>query len=1049
MEQDSRSSNYEADYDELSETSGPSFITGNSPGEKSLTQSKALRPTLSDSSLRGPPDATVLPSIGESPIRRYMSSSTAKRKQIRNSECRFCVQTITPSQIISHLKRHRNCQSMYLKLFKVTDLELLTMKMFSCEVCFLSKRIDLAKHLKRDRNCLAGYQMKYELEDIESIVAKVKKLKRKTFSSRMNEVRKVRRKEMLNSKPVSQSLNEYRDDVALGNYRTCVQCLSNFRVYGARVVDKNEEIFERLDLKSSEKKKLRRFRDFFICNKCDTEPNEEEGQESRMTTSPPVLVGTEVGDYFLALPSEEALNAENSIVTQDKIKVFFPTSMEAIEEGMNTVKSKVNVHEVRKIYETGPVKRSHLDYLYQLEINKYKNACEGAGIFSATLENFDTRQISSVEKITSTRDITGSKEWCSTVATNMDERIAQWGLFHITLKLDLPRNRDDVVATCLLQEGIPVTIEKIGFDNGEYNTVYKVHLDHMSDVDCSDNCNERVTIEEYIVRQDFDIKNNCHLGTYVNICHQKFVAFIRHIVKAPSSGLYSENYHLALVFDNEGHASIVGSIWPEALFSLNTEVSLNDGNLVGEEELILFVESNLASTADPRLLRSSFGLSDDEAEVLADLVIKNQLNDCGDQNNNNMCSPVFLPSLQTMIKQPCSKSNFEASRSFLDIMRKRLNNLTLEEKKNIKTWNWLENQWESLIGEIPDDFKTLSLQFEQEQVNIIFEMDDLLTSFLRNFNNDPYTGAYHYALSCCGEARGSRIIHKRLWIIDCLFPPFNPLMIKAMSSKCVVNLVSSSELYQDYFLPDRKLEESERRLKASILFSHRLLSMEEAVALSDPQIKKIQTSSKEVFVNTKEKRKCIVKKAAMGDEGTFSILGQSEQYAMLQNVISRHFSRNNLNDGLLLAETSIWYDYAGAEDSKKLTQAYSTLEIPFSDEDSACSGGKLPEFILCRNGDVLKKRKRRKILVTPKSKNRREEIFRKCVLFLPIESELDLRNGLLEEKYGQVNMNELALDVEINEKKVFPMKIFKYSDVSQLDDLLVALDHLSDNEAGE
>ena len=153
--------------------------------------------------------------------------------------------------------------------------------------------------------------------------------------------------------------------------------------------------------------------------------------------------------------------------------------------------------------------------------------------------------------------------------------------------------------------------------------------------------------------------------------------------------------------------------------------------------------------------------------------------------------------------------------------------------------------------------------------------------------------------------------------------------------------------------------------------------------------------------------------------------------------------------GLLLAETSIWYDYAGVEDSKKLTEAYSTLDIPFSDEDSACSGGKLPEVILCRNGDVLKKRKRRKILVTPKSKNRREEMFRKCVLFLPIESELDLRYDLLEEKYGQVNMKELALVVEVNEKKVFPMKVFKYTDVSQLDDLLVALDHLSDNEDGE
>ena len=73
-------------------------------------------------------------------------------------------------------------------------------------------------------------------------------------------------------------------------------------------------------------------------------------------------------------------------------------------------------------------------------------------------------------------------------------------------------------------------------------------------------------------------------------------------------------------------------------------------------------------------------------------------------------------------------------------------------------------------------------------------------------------------------------------------------------------------------------------------------------------------------------------------------------------------------------------------------------------------------------------------------------MFRKCVLFLPIESELDLRYDLLEEKYGQVNMKELALVVEVNEKKIFPMKVFKYTDVSQLDDLLVALDHLSDNE---
>ena len=158
--------------------------------------------------------------------------------------------------------------------------------------------------------------------------------------------------------------------------------------------------------------------------------------------------------------------------------------------------------------------------------------------------------------------------------------------------------------------------------------------------------------------------------------------------------------------------------------------------------------------------------------------------------------------------------------------------------------------------------------------------------------------------------------------------------------------------------------DGEIRIKPSLLFSHRLVSIEEAVALTDPLVKKIQTSSKEEFVNTKEKRKCIVKKAATGDDGTFSMLGQPDQYNLLSNAISRHFSRNNLNDGLLLAETGIWYDYAGAEDSKKLTEAYSTLEVPLSDEDSVC-GGKLPEYILCRNGDVLEEKKKKENFSDP------------------------------------------------------------------------------------
>ena len=79
--------------------------------------------------------------------------------------------------------------------------------------------------------------------------------------------------------------------------------------------------------------------------------------------------------------------------------------------------------------------------------------------------------------------------------------------------------------------------------------------------------------------------------------------------------------------------------------------------------------------------------------------------------------------------------------------------------------------------------------------------------------------------------------------------------------------------------------------------------------------------------------------------------------------IRRHFNRKNLCDGLLLSETSMWYDFIGKEKSLEVSETYLNIPIPESDTSMICSGGKLPEFILFNNGDVLKKRKETKILI--------------------------------------------------------------------------------------
>ena len=84
------------------------------------------------------------------------------------------------------------------------------------------------------------------------------------------------------------------------------------------------------------------------------------------------------------------------------------------------------------------------------------------------------------------------------------------------------------------------------------------------------------------------------------------------------------------------------------------------------------------------------------------------------------------------------------------------------------------------------------------------------------------------------------------------------------------------------------------------------------------------------------------------------------------------------------------------ERSKLLSETYRNLEIPLS-EDVAINRNKFPEFILCHNGDVLKKRKRKKILILPNFLSDYNRIYSKCLLYLPIESELELKMGDVKE----------------------------------------------------
>ena len=982
--------------------------------------------------------------LRQSQIHRYMTSPSARQKQIKQKDCRFCEAYLPPSCLIEHLKKetHKSCRILYLKIYRVSCLQSLVSKLFSCEMCFEQKRINFQTHLEKNKQCLMKFQLKFGLEDIKKIDAKVKAVKRRTFPSRSSVVLKSKYETMRDSKSLSASLNEYRENVALGNFKLCIQCHSNYREFGAKEVKQDDELFERFNLDSQENKILRRFETFFICNSClKLEECIEDDEEANSSLG--VFAKNDDVTFF---PPRDEINDPCMAVSQKNVKLWFPNTFEAVEH-LETTKLQKNKCLVN-LYKTQAVENSTISDLYKLECQKYQKRMEAELLFCGII-NHQTNTVDNLRRISTCAKISCSKDWYAANASRMKERQEQFGSIHATLKIDLENESPDVIATALLQLDVPVTLEKKGLANGELEITYMLHHDHESDTNCSTDCKVKSNIEDYVNDSGFRIEDafNSFTGTYVSSCHQKLVSFAKSILQAPGSGLYSHDYQLHLSFDKDGMASIVGSFWPDALNSINDNIAKNEGDIVDEEELLQFVDQNICCTGNPTLLLSKFGLSENESMNLSELVLAKQFhNECEEVEECEICSCLPLPSMESLLKHKCCEDNYTASTELLNLIRRNLKLLTVEEKKGTRTLTFFEELWIRVGAKVRLNDEVLTFEIANEDIEIKFEIDCLLKKYLEKYEDSIRVGVYQYALSCCGDVTGDFIVMQRLWLIDCHIIPFNPLHLKANKTTSSIKIVNDTNLFKKNFLPKIEVEEHDERMDPRVPLSHHLISLAEAIAITDPQIKMVESSSKEQFVNAKENRGVMLKKVKNQEEDVYEGAGSADKYKLLADPISRHFNRQNTSDGLLLSETSAWYDYAGEEKSRELRDTFKNGEIPISDEPSVCSKTNLPEYILCTNGDVLLKRKKRKVIIVPIPKTERDFKYSKSLLFLPIRSESELNGTGCEDRFKEVDGDQGALIVELNERKMFPKRILKMTRVDQLDELLDALSEISDEE---
>ena len=625
-------------------------------------------------------------------------------------------------------------------------------------------------------------------------------------------------------------------------------------------------------------------------------------------------------------------------------------------------------------------------------------------------------------------NIPGSLNWLNIQKTEMRFWKDLYGSFFLTVEINLPKDTLENVATSLIQEGYVITVEKTESASGEIKYEYMVHVDHQSSEDCSiDRCLNKMTLRVFIESHGFDCQllGNKYLGIHVSSAHQKLKAFARHIIQAPNNGIFGENFKTNLVFDLDGEARIVALIWPKEIEEINLSIASNYGKLMLKADLIDFVQRNISASCDKTILKSIFDYSEKEAEELAEIVRSHQQHICDEGMNCQSCLNVELPSLETIVTELSPDQNQSNSKKLIQLWKASLVQLSLEEKENCSTYEWLEMLTGDMIGEIDDDQEYLKLSYDNQ--DYIFEIEENLLRFIDEYSSSPMTGIYHYILSCAVGSNEGNIVLKRLKIQDCFTCPFNPLLLKASGAKINVQIGKSLHLAEKLISRlDKGVSQQGAIKNSNVLFSHSEISFAEAISLFDKTKSRVQNSSTVSYVNAKSKRRICFKKAKQESTNMFKLQDSSEMYTMMKNIISRHFSRLN-GSKLVLAETVSWYTFAGEEKSKEVYDLFKDAieKIPLSDVECIAGGECLPTFLLCNDGDVMKKSKKRRVLTYPYPGTSFEMMYSRLLLFYPLKDEGELFENNLMDMYEKRNEYEDDTIVNSNERKLLPMKIPK------------------------
>ena len=414
-----------------------------------------------------------------SSLERYRRNSSARRLE-RGTNCLFCPTNCSEKNFENHLRASPLCLLRYKRKLNVRSLDSVLLLVHYCLFCPSKGPQKLHNHLEQNQSCLNKFSARYQIDPadedcIRKVMKRVGLFKKEAYPSRTRSSRKKENLKRTEEKcgTVESALNQFRRKITFANIFKCVLC-SCFK-FSNDVIEVDEidaiDFMENQDLNTLTAKK--RNGKFWKCINCVhlssfQYPGEMNVRFSIRETNDAIIFSPILGD-------EEAEGEHQSSQTGDKqIKVYFPTSVECLKTHQDTTAKTVKNLGLL-LFRGEAFFEPEVRVLYQNQISKYKSVKLNSDMFLAKVQIAEERKLSHVKLQVNQSSIVGSEMWKLSRDSDRHSMIKHFGSMCVKIELKIPLDSDEVIASCLIQEGRSVTASHESNDSHETSTEYFVH----------------------------------------------------------------------------------------------------------------------------------------------------------------------------------------------------------------------------------------------------------------------------------------------------------------------------------------------------------------------------------------------------------------------------------------------------------------------------------------------------------------------------------------------------------------------------------------------